>query len=93
MEPQLSQSHVTLVLHRMRRPPTVPIDNSQSASTAPNGAPPKQRIVRKQLGFECYGFNKFNIINFTTFNMHRSIENEHCYTGTGLWVMYVGTFH
>ena len=53
----------------------------------------KQRIVRKQVGFECYGFNKFNIINFTTFNMHRSIENEHCYTGTGLWVMYVGTFH
>jgi len=45
MEPQLSQSHVTLVLSSaytecVARLRTAPIDNSQSASTAPNGAPP-----------------------------------------------------
>ena len=30
----------------MRRPPTAPIDNSQSASTAPNGAPPFVCAIR-----------------------------------------------
>ena len=71
MEPQLSQSHVTLVLSsaytECAGPPTAPIDNSQSASTAPNGAPPEEsgREVRGAdgtggdgRGGECCGVQK-----------------------------------